>query len=436
VTGRRPDGSPYTSSQFSFSGGMGARATKPGPDATCYPTGIGATPIEVLEMETPIVFHRRELRPGSGGAGRTRGGDGQVIEFGMRTGLPWHLNAAPTGLRQPPAGLDGGACGATGRFMRNGVDWQTVGKVRMDAGDMVRMETPGAGGFGPPAPAMHDNRDPTGERRMAAPIKVQNWKDLPSTLLLNGRMERVGFRSDEALLTFNRIEPGMKRWRPHAHPFDQIVITAAGTQILEIENETLECPAGSIVRVPANARHTGWPGGDEQVLNIDVFAPPRPDYLFLVEHQSEFPQPAQGHASYHQDPQAEAFSGAAMRDTSDVLFLWDDLPKQSLFDGKMQRSAFRSDHALVTFNWIEPGIERPEPHSHPFDQVVLVLEGAMVLEVDGREYECGPGAITRIPPDAMHTGWVVGTERVLNMDVFAPARADYLHLTTYQKDYA
>jgi N-methylhydantoinase B len=149
ILGRDRSGRQFTSSQFSFSGGMGARAHKAGPSATCYPTGIGATPIEVLEMETPVVFHRRELRPGSGGDGRSRGGDGQIVEFGVRTGLPWTLNAAPTGTIIGAAGLAGGEPGATGRFVVSGADWHARGKTTMNPNDVVHMETPGAGGFGP-----------------------------------------------------------------------------------------------------------------------------------------------------------------------------------------------------------------------------------------------------------------------------------------------
>jgi N-methylhydantoinase B len=151
VIGTRSDGSPFVSTQFSFSGGMGARATKPGPSATCYPTGIGATPIEVLEMESPIVFQQRELRRGSGGRGRSSGGDGQVVEFGVRTDRPWTLNAAPTGTRYGAEGLDGGEPGATGVFRVNGAAWAARGKTAMNPGDIVYMETPGGGGYGPPA---------------------------------------------------------------------------------------------------------------------------------------------------------------------------------------------------------------------------------------------------------------------------------------------
>ena len=53
IQGRRADGRAFTSSMFNYSGGMGARATKPGPSATCYPTGVAAVPVEILEAAMP-----------------------------------------------------------------------------------------------------------------------------------------------------------------------------------------------------------------------------------------------------------------------------------------------------------------------------------------------------------------------------------------------
>lgn len=266
--------------------------------------------------------------------------------------------------------------------------------------------------------------------------KPQKWTELPTKEVLDGMMQRAAFRSDEALLTFNWIEPGMPRWEPHSHPFDQIVITVKGTQILEIENEVLRCPAGSVVRVPANAKHTGWPEGDKQVLNIDVFAPPRDDYLHFASHQTEYEQPEPGFTVYHQKPKAAPQESRWMKDTSDILFEWKDLPKTPIEPGNMVRSGFRGDHSLLSFNWVEPDGERSEPHSHPFDQLVLVMSGRLALEVDGEVYECPPESIARVPANAKHCGWVLGNEPVLNLDIFAPARKDYLHLTSYQKEYA
>jgi N-methylhydantoinase B len=148
IQGKQPDGTPYTSSMFNYSGGMGARANKPGPSAVCYPTGVAAVPVEVLEAAMPIVFDRRELRPGSGGSGRMTGGDGQIIEFHMRTQQPWWLNAVPSRLDRGPAGMGGGDDGTPGRFQVNGKDVSEPRKMVMQPNDRILLETPGGGGFG------------------------------------------------------------------------------------------------------------------------------------------------------------------------------------------------------------------------------------------------------------------------------------------------
>ncbi len=148
IQGKQPNGDPFTSSMFNYSGGMGARVAKPGPSATCYPTGVAAVPVEVLEAAMPIVFDRRALRRGSGGNGRSRGGDGQIIEFHMNTEHPWLLNAVPSRLDAGPDGLDGGEPGAQGRFLVNGKAFSESRKVSMNPGDTVLLETPGGGGYG------------------------------------------------------------------------------------------------------------------------------------------------------------------------------------------------------------------------------------------------------------------------------------------------
>jgi N-methylhydantoinase B/oxoprolinase/acetone carboxylase alpha subunit len=151
IQGRRENGDVFTSSMFNYSGGMGARATKPGLSATCYPTGVAAVPIEILEAAMPIVFDRKELRHESGGAGRMKGGDGQFISFHMRTSFPWLLNAVPSRLLHGPEGIDGGAPGLHGRFLVNGESVSQARKLTMAAGDAVVLETPGGGGYGTPS---------------------------------------------------------------------------------------------------------------------------------------------------------------------------------------------------------------------------------------------------------------------------------------------
>ena len=58
VNGSHPDGSPFITAMFTYAGGVGARASKPGLDACSYPTGVSAVPIEVVEASAPIRFHQ------------------------------------------------------------------------------------------------------------------------------------------------------------------------------------------------------------------------------------------------------------------------------------------------------------------------------------------------------------------------------------------
>lgn len=148
IQGKDEDGRPFTSSMFNYSGGMGARASKPGLSAICYPTGVSAVPVEVLEASYPIVFTCKELEAGTGGLGRQPGGDGQRIGYRMRTKWPWLLNTVPSRLMAGPEGLYGGGDGAMGRFEVNGKPVSRAGKMEMEAGDEIFMVTPGGGGFG------------------------------------------------------------------------------------------------------------------------------------------------------------------------------------------------------------------------------------------------------------------------------------------------
>jgi|1185.fasta_scaffold146920_2 quercetin dioxygenase-like cupin family protein len=108
-----------------------------------------------------------------------------------------------------------------------------------------------------------------------------------------------------------------------------------------------------------------------------------------------------------------------------------DLPRELLPELSLSRSAVRTDGALVVFNWVDPPATLPL-HDHPFDQLALILAGRCVVRVDEEEHPLGPGGFVYIPAGAMHGMEVVGSEPVLNVDVFSPAREDYLHLVEEQ----
>jgi N-methylhydantoinase B len=150
VSGNHDDGSPFITAMFTYAGGVGARATKPGLSACSYPTGVAAVPVEVVEASAPIRFLRKELRPGSGGSGAQVGGLGQTIEFTVDTPRPWQLNAVTSRLAKAPEGIFGGEAGAAGAFTVNGEPVRTQARVTLAPGDVVRLDLPGGGGYGDP----------------------------------------------------------------------------------------------------------------------------------------------------------------------------------------------------------------------------------------------------------------------------------------------
>ena len=98
-----------------------------------------------------MVFRRREFREGSGGAGRFRGGLGQVIELGGAGAAPVALLCNFERVRNPARGRDGGGAGAPGTVaLRSGRPIRPKGRQTVPPRDAIRLELPGGGGFGDP----------------------------------------------------------------------------------------------------------------------------------------------------------------------------------------------------------------------------------------------------------------------------------------------
>jgi N-methylhydantoinase B len=135
-----------------IAGGMGARPTKAGVSGVhTHMTNSLNTPSEALEYAYPLRVHRYAIRRGSGGAGRYRGGDGIVREIEVLTDADFTLLSERRSLS--PFGLAGGKNGEMGTACAIRTDGSTEklsGKfsLRLRKGERVRIESPGAGGFG------------------------------------------------------------------------------------------------------------------------------------------------------------------------------------------------------------------------------------------------------------------------------------------------
>ena len=128
-------------------GGQGACADADGPSAVHVAmSNTLNTPIEALEREFPLRVTEYALRRGSGGAGRHKGGDGVVRELEALTDMTFSLIGERR--RHPPRGALGGEPGACGRDLLHGRTLPAKTTGTLLAGERLRVETPGGGGFG------------------------------------------------------------------------------------------------------------------------------------------------------------------------------------------------------------------------------------------------------------------------------------------------
>ena len=147
---------PRTGAEFSYyetvAGGMGARPSLDGMNAThTHMTNSLNTPAEALEYAYPLRVRRYRINKGSGGRGKHQGGDGSIREIEVLAAA--RMSLLSDRRKRAPYGLHGGEDGAVGRAFiiradGNEENLTSKGSWQMEAGDRVRIETPGGGGFG------------------------------------------------------------------------------------------------------------------------------------------------------------------------------------------------------------------------------------------------------------------------------------------------
>lgn len=134
-------------------GGAGAGPEFEGADAVhTHMTNTWNTPVEALEFAYPLRVRRYEVRRGTGGPGRRRGGEGIRRDLELLT--PVRVSLLTERRRFPPYGLAGGGAAGLGSnvLIRDGVEQEVPGKGSFEgrSGDIISLRTPGGGGYGEP----------------------------------------------------------------------------------------------------------------------------------------------------------------------------------------------------------------------------------------------------------------------------------------------
>ncbi|RDD69854.1 cupin domain-containing protein [Paracoccus versutus] len=102
---------------------------------------------------------------------------------------------------------------------------------------------------------------------------------------------RTALRSSDTLTTVNWFDPGYRSSGQHEHPFDQVSLVLTGRLRFFLGDEVREVAAPAAVYIPGGLPHGAEPVGEERVLNIDIFGPPREDYLYLCANRNDFDDP-------------------------------------------------------------------------------------------------------------------------------------------------
>ncbi|MEQ1883985.1 MAG: hydantoinase B/oxoprolinase family protein [Bryobacteraceae bacterium] len=151
--GTNPPGAPFAYYE-TIAGGMGASSLYDGQSAVhTHMTNSWNTPVEAFEHQFPLRIESYKVRKSSGGRGKHKGGDGILREY--RFLVPAEVTLITDRRQRGAYGVQGGKAGKPGRntLLRNGKAVRLTGKTRFDAraGDILKMETPGGGGWGTPA---------------------------------------------------------------------------------------------------------------------------------------------------------------------------------------------------------------------------------------------------------------------------------------------
>lgn len=157
IAGHRDDGRRWVMFSF-FGGGHGGHAEGDGLNHGNAPISTATIPpVEILEAAFPVLFRRWALRPGSGGAGRHRGGLGAIYEIELLADDAEVFLFGERG-RFPPPGILGGEAAAPNRFTivrgatrEHPALFSKLVGAHIARGDRLILETPGGGGYGPPA---------------------------------------------------------------------------------------------------------------------------------------------------------------------------------------------------------------------------------------------------------------------------------------------
>lgn len=113
------------------------------------------------------------------------------------------------------------------------------------------------------------------------------------------------------------------------------------------------------------------------------------------------------------------------------VFDWKTIPAVEVRPG-VNRKVFTGEGAMLVVTEVAPGSQEA-PHTHPFEQLVHVLEGKVRFTFGEEALALGPGSVLRVPAGTPHGARVEGETPGRLLAIYGPPREDYLAQCAYQR---
>ena len=248
---------------------------------------------------------------------------------------------------------------------------------------------------------------------------VTKLGEVPVVALMPGVTTRI-VPAGNMTLSFAHIGPNVAG-APHSHDNEQVIVGLSGTIDILVNGRLYAISAGEVIVVPGGVEHTGLTG-EEDCRVVEIFSPARKDFEEkLAAAKAGTPlsvpsTPAGGAEQGNGYPRASADEWAAMVTTVE------NVPMAQLRPGA-NTAIVPANNMTLSFLHLSPGLEA-KPHSHPHEQVVVMLKGEMDVALDGKLYRVNMGDVGVIPGGIPHSGVTLDAECEV-LDVFSPARKDF-----------
>lgn len=105
-----------------------------------------------------------------------------------------------------------------------------------------------------------------------------------------------------------------------------------------------------------------------------------------------------------------------------AVWSWDEIPAEPVFAGVSRQVVHGERQTLVRYVY-QPGSVFPV-HSHPEEQITVVVTGRIDFTVAGTQLTLGPGQVAVIPADVPHGATVTGNEVVETFNALSPRRGE------------